>query len=159
MSALTPILAEWMRRGLEWIYIEQTTMSPFEIPARGQFQVPTEGYTFTSPEGVLLHLSAAFDHPSCGIRVEAEPEFDSEDFFTVGRIAALGTNRPENLVYAMIPPITLPGTYVIRVPSPWIWKNWMRIYLINTDSVPHRVLAHGYHIIALKGHGRIAPGG
>ena len=149
MSGWNPQIADWMNQGLEWQYIDQSVMRIFEIPAKSQFQLPVEKFTFNYPEGVLLHFSGGFDHPSCGIRIEADPEFDTGDFFTVNNIA-LGATHSEILVYALVPPTTPPGMYGVRILSPWIWKKWLRLYLFNTDSVPHRVIAHGYHIAVLK---------
>lgn len=149
MSGWNPQIADWMSHGLKWQYIDHSKMRIFEIPANSQVQLPTEGHTFSYPEGVNLHFTGAFDHPSCGIRMEAYPEFDTGDFFTVNNIAS-GLSRSEILVYAMVPPATPPGWYSVRVPSAWVWEKWMRLYLFNTDSVPHRVLGHGYHIAVLR---------
>ena len=124
-------------------------MRVFEIPAKSQFQLPVEKYTFKYPEGVLLHFSGGFDHPTCGIRIESEPNFDTGEIFTVNTVALSG-GRPEILAYAVIPPATPPGWYGVRILSPWKWNKWLRLYLINTDSVPHRVLGHSYHIAVLK---------
>ncbi len=149
MSGWIPQINDWDRQGLDWQYLDQSTMRIFEIPANTQLQLPLAGFTFNYPEGVLLHFSAGFDHPACGVRMESDPEFDTEEFFTINNIA-LGLSRPDILVYAIIPPITPAGFYSIRVGSPWVWKNWMRLYLFNTDSIPHRVLGHGYHMAVLK---------
>lgn len=149
MSGWNPQIADWMRLGLDWQYIDQSTMRIFEIPAKSQFQLPRGEHTFKYPEGVLLHFTGGFDHPLCGIRIESEPEFDTGEFFSVNNIA-LGLNRPENLTYAMVPPITPPGTYGVRIPSPWVWEKWLRLFLFNADSIPHRVIGHSYHIAVLK---------
>jgi len=149
MSGWNPQIADWMSLGLEWQYLDQTILRPFELPAKGQRQLPVEDFTFKYPEGVLLQFTGGFDHPSCGIRIESEPEFDTDTFFTVNNLA-LGATRPEILVYATIPPVTPPGLYGLRILSPWVWKKWLRLYLFNPDSIPHRVLFHGYHIAVLK---------
>ena len=149
MSGWNPQIAEWMSRGLEWQYIHQTTMRVFEIPAKGQFQLPRGQHTFSYPEGVLLQFTGLFDHPSCGIRIESEPHFDLKENFTVNNFA-LGLTRPDILTYAGLPPETPAGLYGIRIVSPWVWQKWLRLYLFNTDSVPHRVLSHTYHIAVLR---------
>jgi len=149
MSAWIPQINDWERQGLDWQYIDQATMSIFEIPANSMFQLPIALHTFTYPEGVILNFTAAFDHPSCGIRIECDPEFDTDTFFTVNTMA-LGLTRPEILVYALVPPATPAGVYSVRIVNPWAWNKWLRLYLFNTDSIPHRVLGHGYHLAVLK---------
>jgi len=149
MSGWNPQIADWMSRGLEWQYINQTTMRVFEIPANSQFQLPRGAYTFSYPEGVLIQFTGVFDHPSCGIRIESDPNFDTKELFSVNTVSLVLT-RPDILVYVAIPPETPAGLFAIRIGSPWVWQNWLRIYLFNSDSVPHRVIGHGYHIAVLK---------
>lgn len=149
MSGWNPQIADWMRRGLEWQYIHQTTLRPFEIAARSHVQLPLGAKTFNYPEGVMLQFSSAFDHPTCGIRIESDPEFDTMEDFTVNNMA-LALSRPDPLVYAIIPPVSPPGFYVVRIGSPWVWKKWLKLYLFNSDSVPHRVIYHGYHLVVLR---------
>ena len=149
MSSWNPQLADWVRRGLDWQYIDQSIIRIFEIPANGQFQLPVEGHTFRYPEGMLLEFSAGFDHPKCGIRIESDPEFDTAAFFTV-ETALLGLTRPEILVYGVVPPVMPPGIFGIRIVSSWSWQSWLRLYLINTDSVPHRAIGHSYHMAVLR---------
>jgi len=149
MSGWNPQIADWMTRGLEWQYIDRTIMRQFTIDENSQFQLPRDDYTFSYPEGVLIQFSAAFDHPLCGIRIEAEPNFDTGTIFTANQMT-IGVTPPDILVYAMQPPVMPPGMYGVRVGSPWAWKTWLRIYLINTDSVPHRVMGHGYHMAVLR---------
>ncbi len=149
MSSRSSIISDWMDRDLNWLYINQTTLSAFEIPANSQFQLPREDFTFQYAEGVIFEFSAGFSDPSCGIRIESAANLDTEESFTVQNLS-LGVTRPENLVYALMPPYTPHGLYGIRIVSPWIWKSWLRLYLINTDSVPHRVLGHTYHMAVLR---------
>lgn len=151
MSGWNSIISDWMSRGLEWTYINQTTLAPFEIPANSQYQLPRSKFTFSYPEGVLIQFTAGFTHPSCGIRIESAPSFDTEENFTVQNLA-LGVTRPEPLVYALLPPHTPDGTFAVRIVSPWLWKSWLNLYLINTDDIPHRVIGHTYHMAALKNH-------
>ena len=149
MSGWNPTVSDWMNRGLEWIYINQTTLAPFEIPANSQFRLPRIDFTFKYAEGVLIQFSAGFDHPSCGIRIESYPNFDTREDFTVANLS-LGVTRPEILLYALVPPHTPAGLYGLRIVSPWSWKAWMNLYLVNTDDVPHRVLGHTYHMAVLQ---------
>jgi len=149
MSGWNPQIADWMRLGLEWQYLDQSILRPFEIPAKSQIQLPRGDYTFNYPEGVLLTFSGGFDHPTCGIRIESDPNFDTKEYFTVNNIA-LGLSRPEILVYASVPPVSPAGIYGVRIVSPWVWQKWLRLYLFNLDSIPHRVFAHTYHMAVLK---------
>ena len=149
MSGWLPQINDWDREGLEWQYIDQSIIRPFELMAKSQIQLPTEKYTFKYPEGVLIHFSGGFDHPTCGIRIESDPNFDTKDFFTVNTLA-LGGGRPEILAHATVPPATPPGFYGVRILSPWVWKKWLRIYLFNPDSISHRTLGHSYHMVVLK---------
>ncbi len=149
MSGWNPQIADWMSRGLDWQYINQSTLRPFDIPAGEQLQLPRGAYTFNYPEGVLLQFSAFFDHPSCGVRIEANPNFDTRTDFTINTIS-LGLTRPEILVFTSIPPVTLPGQYTIRIVSPWNWKKWLKLYVINTDTIPHRCFGHGYNLVVLR---------
>lgn len=150
MSGWSPQIADWMNLGLDWQYIDQTIMRILDIPAKSQFQLPRGEFTFNYPEGVLIQFSAGFDHPSCGIRIESGPNFDTREFFTVNNASFAGITLPDILVYGILPPITPIGVYTIRIGSPWVWKNYLKLYLINTDSIPHRMLGHGYHIAVLK---------
>ena len=148
MSGWIPQVADWMRDGLDWIYAKQATFRVFELGPGEMRQVPT-GHTYRAPEGVILQFSGGFSHPKCGIRIEVAPELDTEDFFTVEAIA-LGLNLPEALIYAMVPPTAPPGWYGIRIISPWVWRDWCRLYLFNADTVPHRCMGHGYHLLMLR---------
>jgi len=139
-----------MSRGLEWQYINQTVMRPLTIEGNDQFQLPRSDYTFSYPEGVIIQFSAMFDHPKCGLRIESYPNFDTGTFFTVNNFNMLGMNRMDLLVYTAVPPITPAGTYTMRIGSPWSWRDWLRLYLVNTDTVQHKLLAHGYHIAVVK---------
>ncbi len=151
MSGWNSTIADWMSQDLEWQYINQSTLAPFDIPANSQYQLPRGKFTFSYPEGVLLQLTAGFTHPSCGIRIESEPKFDTKETFTVANLA-LGMTRPDILVYGLLPPQAPAGLYGVRIVSPWVWKSWLRLYLINTDDVPHRVIGHTYHMAVLKNH-------
>ena len=149
MSALPPRISEWNNLGLEWSYIDQAHYQPLTLNANYQFQLPIEDYTFSYPEGILLSFTVYFDHPSCGIRIVTNPEHDSQDFLTVENISR-GITSPENHYYALVPPITKPGVFGIRLIKPMFFTKWMELYLINTDSSSHRSLSQEYHIAVLK---------
>jgi len=149
MSALLPQINEWDRLGLDWTYLDEAKYAPITIPAKGQIQLPRGDYIFRYPEGVIIQFSALFDHPLCGWRLEAHPGLDTGDVFTIGNVA-IGLTRPEVLSYVSIPPVTPPGVFLIRICGPWVFKEWLRIYVINTDVVSHRLLGHSYHMAVLK---------
>ena len=149
MSALVPQINDWDRLGLDWTYLDEARYKPFTIPANGQIQLPRDDYIFQYPEGVIIQFSALFDHPLCGWRLEAHPGLDTDNIFTVAN-TAIGLSRTDVLSYASIPPVTPAGIFMIRICGPWVFNEWMRIYAINTDSLPHRLLGHAYHIAVLK---------
>jgi hypothetical protein len=138
-----------MRLGLKWKYVWFPKVGPFTIPARGQVQLPSQDYTFSAPEGVLLTFSAGFDHPNCGIRGEWAPNLDTGDLFTVQQVGSFGFVDQPFYVTAFIPPVTPPGIYVIAMSKEWAWKETMRLYVINNDSIAHTCLGFAYTIATL----------
>jgi hypothetical protein len=138
-----------MRLGLKWKYVWFPKIGPFTIPPGEQVQLPSQDYTFSAPEGVLLTFGGLFDHPQCGIRFECHPNLDTGSDFTVARISLLGTLNQPWFLAALIPPATLPGQYVITQYKEWGWKEWMRLYVFNADSVPHTCLGFAYTIATL----------
>lgn len=150
LTPASPLIVSWMEKGLEWRYFWNPVMRPFTIPANGQVQVPSERYTFTAPEGTLVSFSAAFDHPACGWRIEFDPEFDTGITFTVNNAYLLGTlNQPWG-VFSTVPPQTPPGLYGLTIYKELSWKNWMRLYLLNTDSIDHRCIGYAFDVALLK---------
>lgn len=125
-------------------------MRPLTLSAGAEIQIPTQDHTFSYPEGVLNEITVVFDVPSCGLRLELNPFLDNEQIWTVNNLISLGLTRPENLVYAIIPPITEDDEYAIRVCSPWIFIEWMRLYIFNPDDSDHSLLRHEYNIAVLK---------
>ena len=147
MSGLPPLISDWIRLKLKWGYVDSMVLRPLTLAAGEEKRLPTQEYTFSYPEGVLLEFSAGFDHPKCGLRIECYPELDTRDVFT-GIAILLGAYRPENLIYGVIPPSS--PFYTVRIPSPWIFQEWMRLSVFNSDSVDHTLIGHGYHIAVLK---------
>ena len=143
------IVTDWMSRGLEWSYVSNTSVAKTALQPGQMFQLPRSEYIFSYPEGVILEFSAAFDDPSCGIRMELNPNLDTGTDFTLTNIA-LGLSRPEPLIYATVPPVTPLGWYTIRLCSQWPFMKWMRLYVFNSDTVPHAMLGHAYHLAVLK---------
>ena len=135
--------------GLKWKYVWFPKVGPFTIPPGGQVQLPSQDYTFSAFEGVILTFGGLFDHPQCGIRFECHPNLDTGTDFTVARISLLGTLNQPWFLSALIPPATLPGQYVIMQYKEWGWKEWMRLYVFNADSVPHTCLGFAYTVATL----------
>ena len=143
-------IESWIDKGLEWSYFWRPVMRPFTIPARGQVQVPGEGYTFKAPEGTLISFAGIFDHPNCGIRLECHPELDTGEIFTVNNLALGGSvNQPWD-VSAVFPPQTPPGIYSIASLKEWPFEEWMRLYVLNSDNIDHRCIAYFYTVAFLK---------
>ena len=138
-----------MRLGLKWKYVWFPKVGPFTIPAGGQVQLPSQDYTFLAPEGILLTFVGAFDHPNCGIRLECSPNLDTGDFFTIQQLASGGFNTQPFYITSFMPPTTSPGTYVIALSKEFGWKEWMRLYIFNADSMPHSCLTFGYTVATL----------
>jgi len=149
LTGVSPLVTNWIERGLEWRYFWRPVVRPFTIPAGSHVQIPSEGYTFRAPEGIAMTFNALFDDPNCGIRFEAAPELDTGDTFTVNTLAVAIANMPF-YVTALVPPQTPPGLYGIVQNKEWPWKEWARLYLINTDSVDHRCIGYAYTMLLLK---------
>jgi hypothetical protein len=146
MSALLPTIERWERKGYQWKYLFNPVLKPFAIPAQGEVQIPSDKFIYRFKEGILQHFQAGFDHPLCGIRFKADPSFDSGNVFIVSSVA-LGMVAPDPLIYAKMPPDTPNGVCTIRIESAWKIENWLELYIINTDSVPHTCIAYGYIIV------------
>lgn len=149
LTGVSPLITDWMRLGLKWKYIWFPKTGPFTIMPSGQVQLPSQDYTFSAPEGILLTLNAGFDHPNCGIRLECSPNLDTEDFFTAQRFLSVGNVGLPFFITAIGPPVTLPGIYGMLQNKEWGWKEWMRLYVFNADSVPHICLFFAYTLAVL----------
>ena len=149
MSALNPTITKWEDQGLKWIYVLNPAYRTFQVPAKGQVQLPYKDFIYNAPEGVLHFFTAGFDSPTCGIRMVWDPEFDSGESFTVGNVSISLSNIVDPLVYAIIPPQAPTGWYIIRVASQWKWENNLRLYVINTDSSAHYCLGFAYMVSML----------
>jgi len=150
LTPVSPLITNWIEKGLDWVWYWRPVQRPFTIPANDQVQVPSGDYTFKAPEGTLLTFGALFDHPSCGIRLESHTELDTGAGFTVQNMTAIGYYNTPMYVTALIPPRTAAGQYGIAQQHEWTWTEWARLYLINNDSVPHRCLAYAYTMAMLR---------
>ena len=105
IAAANPFVDRWTKQGLEWTYLAEQKVARRIIKAHSSTQLPIDKFIFKYPEGVLIQLTALFDHPKLGVRLEQNPDHDTS---FVPEQMALGVTRPEPLVYAMMPPFT-PG--------------------------------------------------
>jgi len=150
LTGVSPLINSWIEQGLEWVWFWRPVQRPFAIPANGQIQVPSEAYTFKAPEGTLLTFNGLFDHPSCGIRLECHPELDTGVVFTIANMLGAGFYNIPMYITAMIPPQTPAGIYAVNQQKEWPWTEWARLYLINTDSIPHTCTGYAYTMALLK---------
>ena len=149
LAPTSPLIAEWVAKGLEWRYFWHPIIRPVTIPANGQLQIPSAEYTFKASEGTLLSLFAGFLHPKCGWRVESEPGFDTGTTFTVNNAYLSGNLNQPYGVFANVPPNTPPGYYMMTLFKEITWVDWMRLYLVNTDTVDHRCMGYAYWVAYL----------
>lgn len=150
LTSASHLISDWVEKGLEWTWFWRPVRRPFTIPANNQVQVPSGEHTFKAPEGTLLTFSAMFDHPQCGIRLESHPELDTGSVFTVQNMTGIGFYNTDMYVIALIPPRTPAGLYGIAQQHEWPWTEWVRLYVVNEDSVPHRCMAYAYTMAMLK---------
>lgn len=144
-TIINPVITDWVRLGLRYRTELNPVTKSFIIPAHGQRGMPEEGKVFKCPEGFLSVIVATFDHPKCGIRVIAEPGFDSRDKYVVENIAA-GKSKTDPYIYAKAPPDMPPGLYLVARISQAFFQNEMRILAINNDTVEHYCLGYGYQV-------------
>lgn len=150
LTGVSPLIADWMRLKLKWMYHFHPVQRPFTIPAGREVRVPFEDYVFTAPEGTIFNFGGLFDDPSCGIKLEAHPELETGLTFTVSNAFVVGTLNAPWFFFGMVPPQVAPGTYGILNYKEWPWTEWMRISVFNPDSVPHTCLGYGYTIATLQ---------
>ena len=154
LTGVSPLINSWIKQKLEWRWYWRPVVRPFTIPAGGQVQIPSGAYTFSAAEGTLLTFNGVFDHPACGIRAETGDELDTGSIFTPGFLTLVGLYNTPMYVTALIPPRTLPGIYGISQSKEWPWTEWARLYLFNSDSVPHTCLKYSYTMAVLKNLGK-----
>lgn len=142
LSSPFALLTDWQSKGKKWRYLNQPIMASFTIPALDSVQLPVSKLTYNYPEIIICQLTALFDNPLCGIRIVTEPNFDSKELFTVANASQFTMTDPQ--IYALVPPHSLPGLYLLRIPSFWFGLNTLQLFVINTDAVPHRCIGVGY---------------
>lgn len=147
MSAEIPVIADWIRQGLRWHNIYAPVIRPITLQPNEMLQIPSRGRTFNFPEGVLIWFSAGFDSPKCGARLESYPSLDTGTLITIENMVAGGMDIPEVIIYTRVPPNS--SLYYLRVVGKWVFEKWLRLYIFNTDSVPHTCLGYAYHLAVL----------
>lgn len=146
MSA-NPVVEGWEKEGLPWKYLAPTPVTrPFIVPAGKAVQVPSEESTFVFPEGVISVFGAGFDHPSCGVKADWGPNFDTGEIYTVQNAMLAITPRDPH-VQAMAPPES--PYYIVRLVSSWKWTEALRLFVINMDALDHYCLGYGYVVAVL----------
>lgn len=147
MSEGSPLIVDWVKNRLSWRYIFAPVRKAFSIPAGKSIRTDPGEYKF--PEGVFFHGTWQFDHPLCGIRLEAGPNLDTERLFTVALLILGGATVPTPPIYVRIPPDVPLGTYIITSNKEWSWQRFLRFYVFNEDTVPHTCLGFGWTLAIL----------
>ena len=145
MSAVSPLITNWINNKLRWTYTFQPILKPFILKAGQRRQLPREDFIFQAPEGVLLQMSVAFDDPCGGMSMESEPGLEFVQVNTAGNEAAGGLQLPSVLTFARIPPDTPVGIYTVNSLKEWPWLNSCKLYVINSSKTQSiTVLGFGY---------------
>jgi hypothetical protein len=149
LAGISPLIADWMRLKLNWSYLWQPQLKPFTISAGTEVHLPHQDFIYKYPEGILLTFGAAFDHPNCGIRFE-NPQIDTGRDFTVNALLISGLVNQPWYVSSMGPPQTPVGIYGIAHQKEWAWTDWARLYVFNSDTIPHTCIGVAYTLAVLK---------
>ncbi len=150
MSAVSPLINDWMANKLKWTYTFQPVSGPFTLKPREKRQVPRADFTFKAPEGSLLHMSVMFDSPQGGMSMESEPNLDFRMVNTVINNLASGHTVPSVMTHARIPPDTPAGLFSLHSLHEWPWLEWCKLYIINGDPVQEiKCIGYGYTIAYL----------
>jgi hypothetical protein len=146
MSALSPLVTDWIANKLKWKYI----YSPKRVP---RALAPNEMYKIGEhkhPEGTLIMAAAAFDNPKCGLRMKAAPELDTERGHTILYLMAAGGAEPVLFTTIAVPPRTPPGIFELAILKEWPWNNFVEIYVYNDDpDESHTCLWCSYTVMVL----------
>lgn len=156
MSEVSPLIVDWIEKGLNWYYVFPTPPVTAIPLLPGQMLRIANYDKKDGPEGALIHFNAFFDSPLCGTRLESGPGLDTGRALTVNLLVTGGLTVPTagSKVYARIPPATPAGLYGMHVEKEWVWKEYCRIYIFNTDVVPHVCISFGYTMVILHPPGR-----
>lgn len=132
----SPLVADWIERGLRWKYVFKDVRKPLTIPALQEKQI---GEFFKS-EGLFLFGKFVFDAPFGGVRIDAYPEWpitlDIPTMYSDGVIAPNVWGWVSR--YLPDPYRGAPGTYAMVIPEGQVWQNRFKILVINTS--PNRTI-------------------
>jgi len=149
MVFINEVSYRWSCLGYQWKEAVTPTFGPVVIPKNGLRVIPVENYVFKGLEGALEVFHGEFDHPLCGIRVESgEPlgEYDSGTVFNIRNYIFGAQRRSSTDIMLVIPPDVPYGFYGIKRAVPWHWTGWLRLSLINIDTVDHYCFGYGYQM-------------
>ena len=148
LSPISPLIADWIKNGLLWKYVNEPKYRAFTVPKKGQVQLPREGFIYQSTEGLLLSFGAAFDHPLCGIRMKTE-QIDTENWWIINNMTMMGAVNQPWFVEANIPPQTTNGVYQLLMYKKWAWNDAREIFVINDDTEDHTCYSFNYTMAVL----------
>ncbi len=139
------LVLDWMRQDLKWKYVWSPSISAYlNIPAKGRVDIPYTERVYKSREGVLINLSAMFDHPLCGVGSLFGPEFDSKGTHSGFNFLVSGHSNNLFAGYVNLPPKTPTGLFVVVICKEYNFKDSIEFYLFNNDTIPHRCISYAY---------------
>jgi len=145
MSALSPLISNWIENDLTWRYAFQPVLGPFTLRPGQKRQIPLEDFIFRAPEGTLLHMSVMFDSPQGGMSMESEPNLDFKIVNIINNNLASGHSLPSVMTHARVPPDTPAGLFSLHSLHEWPWLEWCRLYIVNGDAAQAiRCIGFGY---------------
>lgn len=148
MSIASPLISDWISRGLKWKWTIQPTVRPFAI-TNGKTQIPQEKKDFTGSEGTLLYLLAVFNSPNGGISIESDPALNKGETETIANNLAIGNVLPNNLIYAIVPPTSPAGVFAIVMLKEWPWTETCKLFLVNGGQPAINCITYAYAIAYL----------
>lgn len=154
MVIINELSVEWASLGLDSTQSVSPTEGPFLIPAGDLRYIPSEKHIFRAKMGILELFHGTFDHPMCGIRIEngeSEGDYNSGTIYNIRNYIFGSQRKAHTDVTVMIPPDVPYGFYSIKRLTSWKWEKWLRLALINIDSIDHYCLGYGYSINKLTG--------
>lgn len=145
MSAVSPLINNWIENKLKWTWTFQPVLRPFPLAPGQKRQVPIENYIFRAPEGTLLHMVVAFDSPLGGMSMESEPNLDFRMVNNIQNVTGGGVHLPNVITYSRIPPDTPTGYFTLHSVKEWPWLEWCKLFVINSSTTQTiRCLGFGY---------------
>lgn len=150
MSAVSPIISNWIENKLKWTYTFQPVVRPFPLKPGQKRQLPLENFSFKAPEGTLIYMIVVFDSPFGGMSMESEPNLDFKAVNTILNSLGSGNDIPNVMTYCRAPPDTPAGVYVLSSIHEWPWLEWCKLYVINSHTTQTiRCLGFAYTVAYL----------